>query len=299
MRQDQDQAKRHTTGAVLRPGVRLCFDPGDRFHGSDELSWHGILRGALVMMLLWWAWTGDAWLASVASAEERPIKLAILTGMAAMFVLALCIPEAFDDPARRLDRTRSAGRLLPALPNHALSHVFDYFSRGCRAAVDRCGGSPRASSRAALCCWWHRNSRDGYRQAYGCWRWWPTMWGQPWPASLAGGSRPQDISPRRHGLIIIVALGESFVAIDVGVAQEPISWVIVAASVLGLVLVSALWWAYFDVSALLGEHALATSRETRARLGRNAYSSRTYHCARHRLSRLRPKGGAVVRLRHQ
>jgi low temperature requirement protein LtrA len=77
----------------------------------------------------------------------------------------------------------------------------------------------------------------------------------------------------RHGLIIIVALGESIVAIGVGVAQEPISWAIVVASVLGLLLASALWWAYFDVSALLGEHALATEPvETRARLARNAYS---------------------------
>ena len=48
-------------------------------------------------MLLWWAWTGYAWLANAASAEERPIKLAILAGMVAMFILALCIPEAFDD----------------------------------------------------------------------------------------------------------------------------------------------------------------------------------------------------------
>ena len=61
----------------------------------------------------------------------------------------------------------------------------------------------------------------------------------------------------RHGLIIIIALGESIVAIGVGVAKEPITWVIIAASVLGLLLASALWWAYFDVSALLGEHALA------------------------------------------
>jgi low temperature requirement protein LtrA len=77
----------------------------------------------------------------------------------------------------------------------------------------------------------------------------------------------------RHGLIVIVALGESIVAIGLGVAKEPISWVIVAASVLGLLLSSALWWAYFDVSALLGEHSLATEPpETRARLARNAYS---------------------------
>jgi low temperature requirement protein LtrA len=74
-------------------------------------------------------------------------------------------------------------------------------------------------------------------------------------------------------LIIIVALGESIVAIGVGVAKEPITWVIIAASILGLMLSSALWWTYFDVSALLGERALATEPiETRARLARNAYS---------------------------
>jgi low temperature requirement protein LtrA len=64
---------------------------------ADELDWQGILRGALVLIMLWWAWTAYAWLANMASAEERAIMLAILAGMAAMFVLALCIPEAFDD----------------------------------------------------------------------------------------------------------------------------------------------------------------------------------------------------------
>jgi low temperature requirement protein LtrA len=77
----------------------------------------------------------------------------------------------------------------------------------------------------------------------------------------------------RHGLIVIVALGESIVAIGVGVAKLPISWPIVIASGFGLVLASAMWWAYFDVSALLGEHALANEpAETRPRLGRNAFS---------------------------
>jgi low temperature requirement protein LtrA len=77
----------------------------------------------------------------------------------------------------------------------------------------------------------------------------------------------------RHGLIIIVALGESIVAIGVGVAERPISVPIILASILGLLLASAMWWAYFDVSALQGEHALSSEPiETRPRLGRNAYS---------------------------
>ena len=61
----------------------------------------------------------------------------------------------------------------------------------------------------------------------------------------------------RHGLIIIIALGESIVAIGVGIAELPISWPIIAASLLGLAVSGALWWAYFDVTALVTEHALA------------------------------------------
>ena len=77
----------------------------------------------------------------------------------------------------------------------------------------------------------------------------------------------------RHGLIIIIALGESIVAIGVGVAELPITWPILGAAALGLLLASAMWWAYFDVSALIAERALANEPvETRARLARTAYT---------------------------
>jgi low temperature requirement protein LtrA len=77
----------------------------------------------------------------------------------------------------------------------------------------------------------------------------------------------------RHGLIIIVALGESVVSIGIGVAELPISWPIIVASVLGLALVGALWWAYFDVTALLTERALAAARGAhQIRLARGGYT---------------------------
>jgi low temperature requirement protein LtrA len=77
----------------------------------------------------------------------------------------------------------------------------------------------------------------------------------------------------RHGLILIVALGESIVAIGVGVSREPISWPVIAASVLGLTLSGCLWWAYFDVVAIVAERALRRAEgEARARLARDAYS---------------------------
>jgi low temperature requirement protein LtrA len=77
----------------------------------------------------------------------------------------------------------------------------------------------------------------------------------------------------RHGLIIIVALGESVVSIGIGVAALPISWPIIVGSLLGLAVVSALWWAYFDITALLAEHALVAARGVRQiRLARGGYT---------------------------
>jgi low temperature requirement protein LtrA len=101
--------------------------------------------------------------------------------------------------------------------------------------------------------------------------------GGPYFFGAAGWKLVPGHFAERHGLIIIIALGESIVAIGVGVAKLPISWPIVIASGFGLILASAMWWAYFDVSALLGEHALANEpAETRPRLGRNAFSFAHY-----------------------
>ena len=239
---------------------------------ADELSWQGILRGVLVIMLLWWAWTGYAWLANVASAEERPIKLAILTGMAAMFVLALCIPEAFDDlpGGLRGPVVLAICYLLFRLMHLVMFLIISREDRELRRQVLRFALSAVAGSVVLLVA----SQFDGWLQT-GLWM--LALLADYVGTALGGFKGWRLPAPRhfseRHGLIVIVALGESIVAIGVGVAKEPITWVIIAASVLGLILSSALWWTYFDVSALLGEHALATEPiPTRARLARNAYS---------------------------
>jgi low temperature requirement protein LtrA len=239
---------------------------------ADELSWQGILRGALVIILLWWAWTGYAWLANVASAEELPIKLAILAGMAAMFILALCIPEAFDDAPGGLD-----GPVVLAIcylffrsMHFVIFMIIAREDAGLRSQLLRFAPSVVAGSAILLVA----SQFEGWVQT-GLWM--LALVADYVGTALSGFSGWRLPAPghfsERHGLIVIVALGESIVAIGVGVAKEPISLVIVIASVLGLLLASAMWWAYFDVSALLGEHALAKEpAETRARLARNAYS---------------------------
>ena len=63
----------------------------------------------------------------------------------------------------------------------------------------------------------------------------------------------------RHGLIVIIALGESIVAIGVG-AEASVDAGVVAAAVLGIAVTAALWWLYFDVVALVAERRLAQRR---------------------------------------
>ncbi|MDQ3863340.1 MAG: low temperature requirement protein A, partial [Actinomycetota bacterium] len=76
-----------------------------------------------------------------------------------------------------------------------------------------------------------------------------------------------------HGLIIIIALGESIVAIGVGAAGLELTAGVVLAAVLGVVLAAGLWWAYFDRVALAAERRLVGARgRERAALARDSYS---------------------------
>ena len=80
--------------------IELFFDlvfvfsahPGHRIDGADDLTWHGVARGMLVLALLWWCWVGYAWLGNVVQADEGMGRAAMFGAMAAMFVMALVGP---------------------------------------------------------------------------------------------------------------------------------------------------------------------------------------------------------------
>ena len=239
---------------------------------AEVLTWHGVLRGVLIVMLLWWSWTGYAWIANVVSADQPQIKLVMLISMAAMFLMALCIPEAFDDSPSGLSGpiVLALCYLLFRLMHLVLFWILSQNDRGLRRQVLRFAPSVLGGTALLLVA----ARFDGWTQTV----LWMTALAVDYVGTALGGASGWRLpAPRhfaeRHGLIVIVALGESIVAIGVGVAQRPISAPIILASILGFLLASAMWWAYFDVSALQGEHALSSEPiETRPRLGRNAFS---------------------------
>jgi len=239
---------------------------------AHDLTGRGLARGLLVLGLLWWSWVGYAWLCNLVVADEGAVRMALFAAMTAMFVMALTIPEAFDDLPGGLP-----GPVVMPLCYFAFRALhlalFWIISRddpGLRRQLIRFT-PPMIGGTALLL------AASQYQGTTQTLLWALALLADYGGTFLGGASgwrlRSASHFAERHGLIVIVALGESIVAIGVGVADLPISWPIVVASVLGLAVSAAMWWAYFDLSALVGERALAAARDAdRARLGRDAYS---------------------------
>ncbi len=239
---------------------------------AADLSGRGVLRGVLLLGLLWWSWVGFAWLGNIVRADEGPIGLSMITAMAAMFVLSLAIPEAFTDLPGGLP-----GPVVIALCYFAFRsvHLVMFWfvgsgDDGLRHQLVKFAPSMLSATALLLVA-------SQFTGAVQTALWAAALLADYGGTMLAGASgwrlRSAVHFAERHGLILIVALGESIVAIGVGVAQEPVSGAIIAASVLGLTLSASLWWLYFDVTSRLGEQALAeVDGEERSRLARDAFS---------------------------
>ena len=74
----------------------------------NQPTWEGLAQGLLVLGVLWWSWTGYAWLTSVVDPEEGAVRIVIFAAMAAFLIVAICVPEAFDEPRRSSSPWRTA-----------------------------------------------------------------------------------------------------------------------------------------------------------------------------------------------
>jgi len=232
---------------------------------AAEPTWAGVGKGLLVLGVLWWAWTGYAWLTSVIDPEEGSVQLLIFAATAALLVASLCVPTAFgsgallfacaygvvraahialfwiasrDDPALRRSVTGLAASTL--------------IGTGLLVLAALLGGDARVPL------WALALSLD--------------MAG-PFFFGAAGWKLVPGHFAERHGLIVLIALGESIVAIGVA-SQVTIGAGVVVAAVLGTVVVGAMWWLYFDVVALVAARRLAHAAPGRERneLARDAFS---------------------------
>src|SRR5829696_7725884 len=209
---------------------------------ADDPTWAGVFRGMLVLAALWWAWSAYAWLTSATDVDEGGVRLVMLASMGGMFGVALAVPGAFADDAVLF----GAAYLLVRLLHLVLSAIV------VRDDPDRLGAllrfAPTAIVGASLLVL--AGFLEGRERT------------AIWLVALA----IDYFGP------VLIALGESLIAIGVGAGLELETGVVVGAA-LGIVVVSALWWLYFDVAAIFARTRLmqASGLELH-RLALHAYS---------------------------
>lgn len=272
-----DETRHSRLGTTLREGERVT--PLELFFDlvfvlaitqctalmAHHPTWAGLLQGLLVLGMLWWAWTGYAWLTSVVDPEEGAVRLVMFGAMAALLLVSLCVPEAFGNLALAFAliygvvRTAHIGLFMLASPeDDGLRH----------SVLGLAASSAIAVSLLALA-----SLFDGLAQG--------ALWALALFLDMGGpylfGSEGWRLVPghfaERHGLIVIIALGESIVAIGVGAAHE-LDLGIGTAAVLGVALTAAMWWVYFDIVAIVSARRLGEAEAGRAQneLARDSYS---------------------------
>jgi low temperature requirement protein LtrA len=232
---------------------------------SEDTTWSGLGRAVLVLAALWWAWASYAWLTNTIDPEEGATGAAMLVAMAAMFVAALAVPDAFG----RHGVVFGVALLIVGVMQIALFSLAGRGDPDLLAAVLRIAPSSLAAAALILAAGF---VQTGLR---------PVLWLAglaigylaPLLRELSGWRvRPAHFA-ERHGLILIIALGESFVAIGLGARGTSLGTGVIVAAVLGLVVATSFWLAYFDFFSIRVQHMLADRSGTqRIVVARDVYT---------------------------
>jgi low temperature requirement protein LtrA len=232
---------------------------------SDNPTWGGLAEGLAVLAVLWWAWVGYSWLTSVVDPEEDLARAVVFVAMAGFLIVALCVPQAFGDLALAFAVAYGVVRymqialfLIASREDPELRHSVVGLAISTGVGVGLLIGASFFDGAAQAAFWATAIALD---------------MGGPLIIEPAGWRLVAGHFAERHGLIVLIALGESIVAIGVGVGGA-LSFGQGVAAVVGMGLAAALWWLYFDVVALVAARRLESAEPRRAQntLARDSYS---------------------------
>jgi low temperature requirement protein LtrA len=232
---------------------------------SDDPTWSGLGHGLLILAALWWPWAAYAWLTNTVDPGVGLVWGSMLVAMAAMFVAALAVPEAFGSHGVIF----GVAFLIVTLMHLTLYALGSRGDRDLLKAILRI--APAAIVGSALII------AAGF--SAGALR--PTLWVLALAVGFLGplfsGTSGWRVNPahfiERHGLIVIIAIGESLVAIGLGARGTELGAGVVVAAVLGFLVASSFWLAYFDFFPMRAQQLLVDrSGGERVALARDAYT---------------------------
>jgi low temperature requirement protein LtrA len=232
---------------------------------SERPTWDGLLQGLAVLALLWWAWSSYAWLTNSVDPEHGPARLAVFGAMGAFMIVALAVPGAFGADALVFALAYATVRVL-----HLVLYLLAARDEpALRGAIVRLARPAVVASALILLA---AVIGDGARAPL-----WGTALLADWAGlaltGVAGWRVHAGHFAERHANIIIIALGESVVDIGLGAHGHVLNGPLVGAALLGLTIAAMLWWAYFDVVALVAGRVFRAARdEAQVRMARDSYT---------------------------
>lgn len=223
-------------------------------------------RGLVVLAIMWWAWSGFTWLTSTVDPELVLPRLVMFAAMGAMLVVALATPGAFAGDGVLWGLGYLAVRLLHAA-------LFALAARGdpalARAVLSLVASLiPGAGLIILASAAFDGVARDVL---------WVLAVVLDYGIVLAIGAEGWHVHAKhfaeRFSLVVIIALGESIVAIGVGAEEVELDGVVVLAALLAAGIACAVWWAYFDVVAVVAEQRFrAAVGGDQLRMARDSYA---------------------------
>ena len=230
----------------------------------EDPTWAGLAKGLLVLGVLWWAWAAYAWLTNTINPEEGAVRIAMFAAMGAMLVASLAVPDVFGDDAFIF----ACAYAFVRIAHLALYAIAGRGDRDLLVAVARLG----VGTAIGVGLLFVAAGLDGRRQV-GVWALALTF---DLLGAYVGGGKGWRLSAghfaERHALIVIIALGESIVALGLAASHE-LGTGRVVAGLLGFAIAAAMWWLYFDVVAIVAERKLReTTGKAQLTMARDSYS---------------------------
>jgi len=233
---------------------------------ADDPTFAQLGRGMVVLAIIWWAWSGYTWLTSTVDPELVLPRLVMFAAMAAMLLVALATPGAFADDGLLWGLGYLAVRLLHAALFALAARDDPKLARAVLSLVASL--VPGAGLIILASTAFDGTTRDLL---------WVLAVILDYGIVLAVGAEGWHVHAKhfaeRFGLVMIIALGESIVAIGVGAAEVDLGLGEVLAAVLAVGIACTLWWAYFDVVAVVAEERFrAAVGGDQLRMARDSYA---------------------------
>jgi low temperature requirement protein LtrA len=230
---------------------------------SRDMTLRGVGQVLLIFWLLWWMYGGYAWLTNHLPPHRRHHRILLLLGMASFLVIGLATPNAFDGDGVAF----GIGYLLIVTVHAAL---FAFGGPGAARNMLRIAPFHTVGALLIICA--------GLLDGWVVYALWASAVGLEVIAPVLTGVSGFELKPghfvERHGLLMIIALGDSFLALGIGTDGGQAGPSVVTTAVLIFVIPAGLWWVYFDESEKAWRAELALERQdavNRSRLALAAF----------------------------